>query len=136
MYQKRCCAACKAQGVEAKLGASVACATASMEGLTKRKAKILARQSGSMLAGRPAGGSPDSSAVRGPRLAKPRLASRSVSPERAHVPGEEGGMRTSWAERAEQLSAERMVKFLLSRQPPCVCEHVCWSAAYTPSCSQ
>ncbi|BDA50927.1 probable Kinesin-like protein KIFC3 at C-terminar half [Coccomyxa sp. Obi] len=87
------------RGIEAKVGASIACAIGNMEGLTKRKAKILARQCGSMLAGRPA---------------RPRpTAARSTwsdTTARANALREiERGMRANWTERANQLSADREV---------------------------
>ena len=90
------------QGIEAKVGASVACAIGNMEGLTKRKAKILARQCGSMLAGRPAR----------PRPAAAR-STWSDTTARANALREiERGMRANWTERANQLSADREVQSL------------------------
>ena len=85
------------QGIEAKVGASMACAISSMEGLSKRKARILARQCGSMLAGRPArrrcGGTKSTWSDAATRQSALREA--------------EQGMRASWTERAEQLSMDR-----------------------------
>ena len=85
------------QGIEAKVGASMACAISSMEGLTKRKARILARQCGSMLAGRPTrrrcGGTKSTWSDAATRQSALREA--------------EQGMRASWTERAEQLSIDR-----------------------------
>ncbi len=87
------------QGIEAKVGASIACAIGNMEGLTKRKGKILARQCGSMLAGRPAR----------PRPAAAR-STWSDTTARANALREiERGMRANWTERANQLSADREV---------------------------
>ncbi|CAL8462832.1 g2366 [Coccomyxa elongata] len=87
------------RGIEAKVGASIACAIGNMEGLTKRKAKILARQCGSMLAGRPAR----------PRPAAAR-STWSDTTARANALREiERGMRANWTERANQLSADREV---------------------------
>ena len=87
------------QGIEAKVGASMACAISSMEGLSKRKARILARQCGSMLAGRPArrrcGGAKSTWSDAATRQSALREA--------------EQGMRASWTERAEQLSIDREV---------------------------
>ena len=76
-----------------------------MEGLTKRKAKILARQCGSMLSGRPA---------RERRSAK---STWSDTAARQNALREvERGIRASWTERAEQLSMDREVS--LSFTPP------------------
>ena len=80
------------------MGASLACAIGNMEGLTKRKAKILARQCGSMLSGRPA---------RERRSAK---STWSDTAARQNALREvERGIRASWTERAEQLSMDREV---------------------------
>ncbi len=78
----------------------MACAIGNMEGLTRRKAKILARQCGSMLAGRPAR----------PRAGAAR-STWSDTTARANALREvERGMRASWTERAAQLSADREVR--------------------------
>ena len=87
------------QGIEAKVGASMACAISSMEGLSKRKARILARQCGSMLAGRPA-----RRRCGGAKSAWSEAATRQSALREA-----EQGMRASWTERAEQLSIDREV---------------------------
>lgn len=95
------------QGIEAKVGASMACAIGNMEGLTKRKAKILAAQCGSMLAGRPAR----------PRPAVAR-STWSDGTARANALREvERGMRANWTERANQLSADREVRPAPSSPP-------------------
>lgn len=95
------------QGIEAKVGASMACAISNMEVLTKRKAKILARQCGSMLAaGRPARERP-----RGFKTTWSDKAARANALREV-----ERGMRASWTERAAQLNADREVcSFLLGR---------------------
>lgn len=81
----------------------MACAIGNMEGLTRRKAKILARQCGSMLAGRPAR----------PRAGSAR-STWSDTTARANALREvERGMRANWTERANQLSADRE-----ARPPP------------------
>jgi hypothetical protein len=77
----------------------MACAIGNMEVLTKRKAKILARQCGSMLAGRPVRERP-----RGIKTTWSDKAARANALREV-----ERGMRASWTERAEQLSADREV---------------------------
>lgn len=93
-----CADFCVGQGIEAKVGASLACAIGNMEGLTKRKAKILARQCGSMLSGRPARERRSSKSTWSDTAAR-QNALREV----------ERGIRASWTERAEQLSMDREV---------------------------
>ena len=102
------------QGIEAKVGASMACAIGNMEGLTKRKAKILARQCGSMLAGRPA---------RERRGAKPTWSDTAA--RQSALREVERGIRASWTERAEQLSMDREV----GAQSLCLC---CESLLHPP----
>ena len=86
------------QGIEGAVGASLACAIRNMEGLTKRKAKILARQCGSMLSGRP------------PRERRSTKTTWSDTAARQNALREvERGIRASWTERAEQLSIDREV---------------------------
>ena len=115
------------QGIEAKVGASMACAISSMEGLSKRKAKILARQCGSMLAGRPA-----RRRCGGAKSTWSSAASRQSALREA-----EQGMRASWTERAEQLSIDREVSahsldnFCVKGEAPCF--HLRDMKAETPS---
>lgn len=78
----------------------MACAIGNMEGLTKRKAKILARQCGSMLAGRPARERRTASKGTWSDAATRQSALREV----------ERGIRANWTERAQQLSMDREVR--------------------------
>ena len=103
------------QGIEAKVGASMECAVSNMESLTKRKAKILVRQCGSMLAGRPA-----RRRCRGAKSTWSDTATRQGALREA-----ERGMRASWTERAEQLSIDREVSAHLLNITCMICETPC-----------
>jgi hypothetical protein len=78
----------------------MACAIGNMEGLTKRKAKILARQCGSMLSGRPARERCTATKGTWSDTAARQSALREV----------ERGIRANWTERAQQLSMDREVR--------------------------
>ena len=78
----------------------MACAIGNMEGLTKRKAKILARQCGSMLAGRPVRERCTATQGTWSNTAARQSALREVK----------RGIRANWTERAQQLSMDREVR--------------------------
>lgn len=108
------------------MGASLACSIGNMESLTKRKAKILSRQRGSMLSpggnaggtGGTGGGTPGMPSSGRPLLAvpfrgTPKTPSWSGAAARREALKAAGsGMRASWTERAAALSADREVPAL------------------------
>ena len=108
------------QGIEAKMGASLACSIGNMDSLIKRKAKILSRQCGSMLS--PGGAASVAGGQSTDRLSgrplPPVLGSRgtpkalswsNAAARRDALNSAERGMRASWTERAAALSADREV---------------------------